>query len=63
LVVINGGGNINKRIKKILGNSLNIDNRNKAIRLPIEYLTDEEIDSLIQNAIIINNDNNNNNVS
>jgi hypothetical protein len=59
----NEGGNVNKQIKKILGNTLNIRNENKAVDLPIEFLTDEEIDNLLQNAIIINNDNNNNNVN
>lgn len=56
-------GNLNKQIKKILGNTLNIRNENPIINLPIEYLSDEEIDNLLQNAIIINNDNNNNNIN
>ena len=63
IIINNMDGNLNKQIKKILGNTLNIRNENPIINLPIEYLSDEEIDNLLQNAIIINNDNNNNNIN
>jgi hypothetical protein len=42
---------------------VNIENRNEFLEVPLQYLSDEEIDSLLENAIIINNDNNNNNIS
>jgi len=63
VIIQNKDGNINQEVKKMLGykTGLNIKVDNPDIELPIEFLRDEEIEALLEKAIIINNDNNNNN--